>query len=157
MQGQLEAVRAFGQVVVAGQLQPVVHMPEGILVRHQLHEPLAAIGIEAEYVLACERARLRPYLSVVLVGEGVLRIQFEVVDLPLREHVHEIEKRLQGRDLTAAHVQHHPAREEVGVILDLARGEPAFTLAQHLNQGHDAVERPVRVTRHDVYSVVRDP
>src|SRR5829696_2500820 len=70
--GQLEAIRTLGKVIVAWQLKPVVHVPERVLVRHKLHEPLATIGVEAEYVLAGHRARLRPYLLVVLVGESVL-------------------------------------------------------------------------------------
>src|SRR5215207_2774968 len=155
--GQLEAIRALGQVVVAGQLQPVVHVPEGVLVGHQLDEPLTAIGVEPEYLLTGHRASLRPYLAVVLVGEGVLRIQLEVVDLPPGEQVDQTEERLQGRDLAPAYVEHHPARREIRGVLDLTRRELSLALAQHLHQGHDAVERPGRIAGNEVYPVVSNP
>src|SRR5215216_168279 len=148
--GQLEAIRALGQVVVAGQLEPVVHVPEGVLVRHKLDEPLAAIGVEPEYVLTGHRASLRPYLTVVLIGEGVLRVQFEVVDLPPGKHVDQIEERLQGGDLAPAYVEHHPARREIRRVLDLPCWERLLALAQHLRQGHDAVECPGRITGNEV-------
>src|SRR3712207_3161504 len=132
-------------------------MPERVLVRHQLDEPLATVGVEAEDVLAGHRARLRPYFTVVLVGEGVLRIQLEVVDLPPGEQIDEIEERLQGGDLAPADVEHHAPERKIRRILDLTCRERSLALAQHLDQGHDAVERPCRITGHEVYAVVSDP
>src|SRR5215211_6651423 len=155
--GELEALRALGQVLVSCPLQPVVHVPEGVLAGYQLHKPLATIGVEPEYVLTGHRASLRPYLAVVLVGEGMLRVQFEVVDLPPGEQVDQTEERLEGGDLAPADIEHHPARREIRRVLDLTRRERPLALAQHLHQRHDAVECPGRVTGNEVYSVVSNP
>ncbi len=102
----------FGQSSVARQLEPARQMSKRILVWHQLDEALCAVRIQRQDFLAGHRRCILPGFGMVAIGERVLGIQLELVDLPGRQPVDQVVQRLHLRHLAAADVQHHaPGRK----------------------------------------------
>ncbi len=102
----------------------------------------AAEGVELADLLGGERARRPVDLGVVPVGEGVLGVQLDLVDLERGETVDQRVQGLGPRDLVAGDVEHHPAHLEVGVVADHADGDRAVVEAGELGEGGLAVEKP---------------
>ena len=107
--------------------EPAVEMAEAVLVRGQFDESLAAVGVERADLGGGEGGGVAPDILVAFVGVGVLDVELEVVDLPLRQTVDQtLQVRHRGHPVPA-HVQHRAADREIGPILDLDRRdlEPA--------------------------------
>ena len=143
------AVGVHGQVPVGLVEQPAVHVAEAVLVRHQRDVPLAAERVEGLDVLRRVRARVAPHDLVARVGEGVLGVELDVVDLPLGEAIDQRVQRLQRGDLVPGDVDHDPPDREVGPVADRADREPTAVLACQLTQRHARVERARVVGRLD--------
>ncbi len=116
--GCIEHLVGLGQVRVAREAQPAVHMPERVLVRHQLDMALPAEGVQLQDILAGERRGACPDLGVRAVGEGVLGVELDLVDLPAGQHIDQLQRRRQRRHPITTYVKHHAARREVGPVGD---------------------------------------
>ena len=147
----------LAQRAVARMDHPARQVPEGVLVRHQFHIAIAAVGVELHHLLAGHRRPVGPHLSVVAVGEGVLGIELELVDLPFAEQVDQAEQGLHGRYPVAADVQHDAAVDDVGVIRDPDAGEDAVPrLARDLPERHRPVEGARLVMADDLDAFASD-
>ena len=121
-------------------LQPALKVAERILVRHQFDESFPAIRVEPLDFLARHRRGVFPDHAMIPVGKRVLHVQFEMVDLPLRQFVDELEQRFHRRHFVAADVQHHAAHREVRPIFNFS--DRHFALPADLAQGHLGIELP---------------
>ena len=133
----------FRQVLVPGPVKPALHVAEGVLVRHELDEALAAVPVQLEDLLSGQRRVAPPHLGVVLIGEGVLGVELKLVDLEVGEPVDEQLEAFHGGDAPAADVELHPPVGEIGPIANdqVREAAPAAVLAGDLQQRLDAVEK----------------
>ena len=131
-------------------------MPERILVRHQLHAPLAAIGIQLANLFRRHRTRVAPDRLVAAVGEGVFGIELKLVHLQSGQHVHQPEKGVHRRHLVTADVQHHAARLEIRRVLDLAGRQRAPRDADKLRQRHGGIKKARPILRLGADAARRD-
>ena len=153
---QRRAARRFGEVVVRLLRQPAVHVPERVLVGHELDVPLGAVRVEREDLLAGHRRCVLPDGAMAVVREGVLDVQLELVDLPLGQHVDQAEQRRHRRHLVAADVEHDAAMREVGMVLDVQLRESLAVLADELRERREAMREARRVARDDADALVAD-
>ena len=131
-------------------------MTKGLLAWHQLDESLPAKGSEAANLLVRHRAGGGPDVAMIAIGEGVFSVEFEVVDLPFGQFLHQREQRLHRWHFVAADVEHDPARREIWMVLDLAGGQGASALALNLPQRHRTIKRSRRIRRRDGNALFRD-
>lgn len=136
--------------------QVPLHVTEGVLVGHQFDVAGPAEGGEVPNLLGGERRRVGPHLVVAGVGEGVLDVQLEVVDLPAGQQVDERVQRVGGGNLVAADIQHDPAYRQVGMIRDLPQGPAAVVEPAELGERAAGMGRPGRIGGVDVYAVAVD-
>ena len=68
-------------------------------------------------------AGLTPDFVVAGVGEGVLHVELDLVELPAGQPVDEGEEGLERRYPVPGHVEHHPPDAEVGPVVDDAGGQ----------------------------------
>ena len=123
-------------------VKPALHVTEGVLVRHELDEALAAVLVQLEDLLPGQRRVVPPYLGVVAVGEGVLGVELELVDLEVGEPVDEQLQALHGGYAPAADIELYPPVQEIGPVANDQAWEAAAAavLAGDLQKGLDAVE-----------------
>jgi hypothetical protein len=95
-------------------------------------------------------------LGVMLVGEGVLAVELDLIDLPRREPVDEIAQRLHRGNLVARNVEHDASHGEVGVVADGARRERSVVEPRKLRKGAPGVEESGVVTGDNVHAIVVD-
>ena len=123
----LDPLRDLGERPVAVVDQPPVQVAEAVLVRHQLDEAAPAVGVEGADVRRRQRAGLRPDLFVPPVGEGVLGVELELVELELGQQLDQAEELGERRHPAAGDVEHDAAQIEVrpvddGEVLDRRPG-----------------------------------
>ena len=136
---------------------PAGQVAEGVLVRHQLDVALAAVGVQLHHLLAGHRRPVVPHLAVVAVGESVLGVELELVDLPLGEQVDQAVQAFHGRHPVAADVEHQAAVGDVGMVGDPhARQDPVPRLARDLPERHRPVEGARLVMAGDVDALGAD-
>ena len=125
----------LGQRRIAGMLQPAGEMPEAVLVGAQLDAVQRAPVVELPDVGGGDRRGVSPDLLVPGIGEGVLGVELQVVDLPARQPGDELAQLAHGRHAVAADVQHHPAGGEVRLIADQQARQAGAVLGHQLRQG----------------------
>ena len=86
----VEAVGGDGEGPVAVQPEPALEVPEGVLVGHELDAARPAVVVEGVQVVGGVGIGVAPDVLVAGVGEGVLHVQLELVDLPARQPVDEV-------------------------------------------------------------------
>ena len=119
------ALGCHGQAGVGRVLQPARHVAEAVLVRDELDVARRAVLVELLDLRGGHRARLPPHHLVPGIREGVLRVELEVVDLPLRQPIDDREQRLERRHLVSGDVEHHAADRKVGPVAHLTHRELA--------------------------------
>ena len=146
----------FRQIAVLSMFKPAFHVTEAVLVGHEIDMPFAAIGIEIEYLLRCQRRGMLPYLPVLFVSKGMLHVELKLVDLPAGEPVNQIIERLHCGHSAAADIMHHAARREVGPIVydQLRQGRPLRL--QQLPQRLNTIENVSQVMRGNDDTFSRD-
>jgi hypothetical protein len=120
--------------------QPALQVAERILIGHQLNEALSAIGVEGQDLLAGDGRRVLPDCAVVTVGEGVLGVQLDLVELPTGELVDEAEERRHGGHFVPTHIEHDAPVGEVRPVGDAQRREFAAIVLEQLAQRLHPVE-----------------
>ncbi len=150
-------MRRLGERQVPRVAKPAIHVAEGVLIRHELDPESPAVGVERLDLLAGERRRVLPDLVVAAVGEGVLDVELELVQLPLGEEIDELVQGGHRRDPIPAHIEHDAAMEEVGPILDLEAGKCGRARAGDLPQGHRRIPGPRLVLGLDLDAIGEDP
>ena len=100
------ALRELRQMIVGGLSQPPLEMPEAVLVRHELDAVHGAVEIELAYLRRCHRRGVLPHLLVRRVGEGMFRVELELVVVKAREDVHQLFQGAHRWHLVAADVEH---------------------------------------------------
>jgi len=118
--------------------------------------PLAAVGIQQQDLLAGEGRGAGPHLGMGAVGEGVLHVKLELVDLPPRQPVDQVHHSGEGGHAVAADVEHHAARGEVGPVRDRQGGQVRAALPDDLAQRAHTVEDARRVRPGDGDAAWRD-
>ena len=73
------------------------------------------------------------------VGEGMLHVELELVVTERGEQIDQAEKRLHGRHLVAADVQHHATHREIGSVLDGEGGQYKRRGSSHKRRGSSPV------------------
>ena len=147
----------LAQGAVAGMDHPARQVAEGVLIRHQLDVALAAVGVEVDHLLAGHRRPAGPHLPVVAVGEGVLGIELELIDLPLAEQIDQVVQGRHGRYPVAADVEHEAAVDDVGIVGDShARQDAALRVTGDLAERHRPVEGAGLVMADDVDALAAD-
>src|SRR5207245_10238900 len=114
------AVGGDGQVPVAVVAQPALPVAQAVLVGDQLDVALATEGVQLLDLGAGQRAGLGQDVLVTGVGERVLHVHLDLVDLPGRQPVDKGQQRLGGRDLVARDVEHDAPNGQVGPVLHRA-------------------------------------
>ncbi len=152
----LVAVGTLGQIAVAGMLQPALQVAEGVLVRRQFDSPRPAVRVQRAHLVAGQRAGLRPHLAMARVGEGVLGVELEVIDLQAGQLVHQGVQPRHGGDAGAADVEHDAAAREVGVIDDLPGGQAVARGPADLGQRLQPVAESRLVARGQRDAFARD-
>ncbi len=148
--------RRHGQVPVLVVGEPPTHVAEAVLVRHQLDVALGAKRVDRTDLLGGHRAGVAPDHLVVAVGEGVLGVQLDLVDLPRREPVDQREERLHRRYLVARDVDHHRPDGDIGPVLDLPDRQPAVVLTLELREGRPGVLHARGIRGVDAHRVLGD-
>jgi len=139
----------LGQVVIFGEVEPAVHVAEGVLVGHQFDKALAAVDIQGQDLFAGHGRGLGPRAGMGAVGKGVLGVELELVDLPARQPVDQFVQIVHAVDAVAADVEHHPARGDVGPVGGFQHGQGLAALLDDLRQGAGSVEDPGGVVAFD--------
>ena len=159
----VEAVGGDGERPVAVVAQPALEVAQGVLVGDELHPARPGVGLDGPQVVGAVGVGVAPHLVVARVGEGVLGVELELVELPPRQAVDEGEQRLELRHPVARHVQHDAAHRQVGPVLDAAGGEHAVGLAlggvgrvAQLGQRGPGVAQAGGVGSGDAHAVVVD-
>ena len=93
---------------------------------------------------------------MLVVGERVLHVELELVDLPLRQHIDEPVQRRHRRHFVAADVQHDAAIREVWMVFDVQLWQPFPELPHQLRQRREPVRQPGAVARHDADPLIAD-
>lgn len=114
----------ISEVAIARVDEPSLHVPERVLIGGELDVLSGAVGFQGTDVVGGVGVGLCPDLLVAAVGEGVLHVELEVVDLPRREPVDEGKERVQRRHLVPRHVNHDAAPLHVRPVDDGADGKP---------------------------------
>ena len=118
-------------------------MPEGLLLRHQLHVVAARVFGQPAHELRGDAGGGGRGQRRLAVGENVLHVEAESVHLELGQGAHQRPHLLFGEHRAAADVHGEPAEAQRGPVRDgHARHAPA---AHQLPQRLDAVEHPRRV------------
>ncbi len=107
-------------------------MTEGILVRHQVNAQFAAARVEDLDFLCRERAPALPDGFIFLVGERVLGVKLQLVDLEIGKFFGKVEQGLQLRHTAARDVEHHAAPCKVRPVADAQAGQAATVFAEQL-------------------------
>jgi len=131
---------------------------EGVLIGDQLDEALAAVGVQGHDLLAGHGRGMLPHLPMMAIGEGVLGVELELIDSPLRQQIHQRVQGVHSGNLVPADVQHDASVGKVGPVLDAQAGQfpHAGALASELPHRHGGVERACRVVGHDVDAIRAD-
>ena len=116
----------------------------------------AAEGVEPADLLRVERARPGVDRRVVAVGEGVLRVELDLVDLERGQQIDEPLQAGRGRDLVPRDVEHDAPHRQVRMVGDAAHRQRPVVDPGQLGQGGPAVERPGVVGRHQLDAVGPD-
>ena len=133
--GHLVLLFEQAQVVEVRLAQPGVHVAEGVLVGHQVDEPLLAVLVQFDDVFGGEAVEIRRLLGVGGILEAVaLHVQLELVVLQRRQEVDHHLDRLHAGLLAAADVDHVTAAGQGGLILDGAALQLALPFRDHLMQ-----------------------
>ena len=93
----VEAVGRDGQRSVALEPEPTFVVAEGVLVGDELDATRPAVRVEGTDVERGVGIGAAPDVLVAGIGEGVLHVQLELVDLPARQPVDEAQERGHGR------------------------------------------------------------
>ena len=145
--------------------EPPLEVAQGVLVGDELDAARPAVGVEGTEVVGGVGVGVAPDVLVAGVGEGVLHVELELVDLPARQPVDEGDERLGCRHPVARHVEHDAAHGEVGPVLDAAGGQGAASPAPlgsrwrgvaQLGQGGAAVASAGVVGADEPHGVVGD-
>ena len=96
---------------------------------------------------------------MVLVGEGVFRIELELIDFPRSKEIDNLVEGLHGGHLIAADVEHEASAQQVGRVGDAEFREVLFLgegVFQKLTEGLHAVEKPLFCPADDADRLVFD-
>ena len=122
--------------------QPGIHVAEGILVGHQIDEPLPAIGVQFLDVFGGQAVKIRRFFGISGVLEAVpLHVQLKFV---VFQHRQKIDHALDGFHLghpAPADIQHVSPAGQGGLIPDLRIGQLSPGIADHLQQGGNRPEQ----------------
>ena len=129
-------------------LEPAVHVPETVLVGHELDVALAAERVERADLVGGERARVGVHLGVIAVRERVLAVELDLVDLPRREPVDESRRAssIVGT-LSRETSSMTPRTGKIGMVADRADRQRAVVQARELRERGAAVEAARRRRR----------
>ena len=94
----------FGEVVVFGMYEPAFEMAEGVLVGDEVNALFCTVGGKFADFLGGEGTPFLPHDAVVLVGEGLLGVELELVIAKLGEQIHHVFHGGEGGHLAAADV-----------------------------------------------------
>ena len=110
-------------------------MAKGILVRHEVNAQFTAALVEDLDFSGCQRAPALPDGFVFFVGERVLGVKLQLIDLEICQFLREIEQGFQLGHATARDIEHHAASREVRPVADFQAGQLASVFAEQLPQG----------------------
>ena len=89
--------------------EPVTQMSERVLVRHKINAEFAAASVELQNLVTRERPPAAPDGFVISVGERVLGVKLEVIDLQLGQLIDQRQERGRGRHLVTRNIEHDAA------------------------------------------------
>ena len=142
---RLEAVGRLRPAPVRLVREPARHVPEAVLVGHELDAVLGAERVEPPHVLRRDRRRVAPHDLVVGVRERVLGVELDVVDARDRADADEPLERVARRDAIPAHVEHVAAHREVRPVADANTGQPRRVVSGELRESRPCVAQPALV------------
>ena len=124
----------FGEVLESAIFEEIAEMAEGVLIGHKVNAQFAAAGVEDADFLAGEGAPALPDGLVIPVGEGVLGVELQFVDLEIGESFDEVEQGGQLGHAAAGDVEHNAAPGEVGPVADFDARQATAVFAEQLAQ-----------------------
>ena len=108
------AARVLCQRIVSRQGEPPLHVPERVLVGHELQTLHFAVGVEFAHFGGGHRVCFFPDVFVGAVRESVFHVQLELVVAVPCENVDDEPQRAHGRHAVAAYVEHETSCFEHG-------------------------------------------